>query len=80
MNLWRLQPSDFRLRSCYLSCLEHAGICRPRLLLEEEFKGAEIAAVKLGQLFPDTDVSMLAEKAPLLLVEEVDDIVSDLRR
>lgn len=53
---------------------------RPRLLLEEEFSGAEIAAVKLRQLFPETDVSVLAEKAPLLLVEDVDDIVADLRR
>ena len=53
---------------------------RPRLLLEEEFKGAKIAAAKLRQLFPDTDASMLAEKAPLLLVEDVDNIVADLRR
>lgn len=63
-----------------LFCLKIEAFYRPRLLLEEEFSGAEIAAVKLRQLFPETDVSVLAEKAPLLLVEDVDDIVADLRR
>lgn len=60
--------------------LETEAMCRPRLLLGEEFRGAEIAAGKLRQLFPETDVSILAEKAPLLLVEDVEDIVADLRR
>ena len=48
--------------------------------MEEEFRAAEVAAVKMRQLFPDTDVGLLAERAPLLLVEEVDDIVTELRR
>ena len=54
--------------------------CRPKLLLEEEFTGAQIAATKLSQLFPETDLGLLVEKAPLLIVEDVDEIVAELRR
>lgn len=53
---------------------------RPKLLLEKELLGAQVAAAKLRDLFPQADVSLLAERAPLLLVEDVDDLIAELRR
>lgn len=53
---------------------------RPRLLLFKEFFGAQIAAVKLKTIFPDTVVGPLVQTAPSLLVEDVDSLVDSLRR
>ena len=54
--------------------------CRPSLLLDREFGHVELAASKLHQIFPEADVGLLVEQQPLLLVEDVDECIEDLRR
>ena len=54
--------------------------CRPSLLLDREFGHVRMAASKLHQIFPEADVGHLVEQQPLLLIEDVDECIEDLRR
>ena len=53
---------------------------RPELLLDSEFERLPAALAKLAAAFPASDVGKMVAAQPLLLVEDIDIIIDELRR
>ena len=53
---------------------------RPELLLDGEFERLPAALAKLAAAFPASDVGKMVAAQPLLLVEDIDIIIDELRR
>lgn len=68
-------------RWCY-SLLYQLTACihRPSLLLAEQFADVPAAKEALLRLFPDADIDAMVEQQPLLLVEDIELAVSELKR
>ena len=54
--------------------------CRPELLLDGEFQRLPAALEKLEAAFPDSDVGGMVAAQPLLLVEDIEVVIEELRR
>lgn len=50
------------------------------MLLAEEFAAVPAAKEALARLFPDADIDAMVEEQPLLLVEDIELAVSELKR
>ncbi len=53
---------------------------RPALLLSEQFQQIPAAKQALSSIFPDADVDAMVEAQPLLLIEDVEEAIGELRR
>ncbi|EFJ44519.1 hypothetical protein VOLCADRAFT_95232, partial [Volvox carteri f. nagariensis] len=53
---------------------------RPTLLTAAEWPGVEVAHRKLGTMFPEGGLGQMVTQQPLLLVEDVDEVVGELER
>ena len=54
--------------------------CRPELLLDGEFQRLPAALEKLEAAFPNSDVGGMVAAQPLLLVEDIEVVIEELRR
>ena len=50
------------------------------MLLAEEFEGVPVAKAALSRLFPDSDIDRMVEEQPLLLVEDIELALSEIKR
>jgi hypothetical protein len=50
------------------------------LLLDEEFAAIPAAVTRLREVFPNADICSMVETQPLMLVEDVDEILAQLKR
>lgn len=50
------------------------------LLRDEEFNGVPAAIDRLQELFPDADIGRMVEYQPLMLVEDLNNVMEQLRR
>lgn len=50
------------------------------MLLAEEFASVPVAKAALSRLFPDSDIDRMVEEQPLLLVEDIELALSEMKR
>lgn len=61
--------------------LTPCSVCRrPAVLLAEEFAAVSVAKAALARLFPDSDIDRMVEEQPLLLAEDIELALSEMKR